>query len=313
MAVELTRTFAGREEELVRLVDYIDGDYSIRMGLRNQPTIVLAEPGVGKSALLAKAGMIAKTRFPGSTMVFKFIGWSEQTLNSAKMVQSIIRQISCTLGLSHTELPHSAPELRTKLEELLANAAKGELISLVLDAVDQLETPQGFDPNFDWLPRLLPRYSSIILSLKSTSPAVVAGLNQIFTGEVYFRVYALHPSKATKVLENKLAIEGRSGFQNDQFESIRVASLASAGLEGTPLNCSPIFLKMAMCMADTWYSFEPAKQLPTSVPDLMVYALDRTEEEHGRMLVERACGYLMISRDGLTRQELMDMLSCDDD
>lgn len=127
----------------------------------------------------------------------------------------------------------------------------------------------GFMPSFEWLPLRLPKYSSIILSLKSSSVNCINMLNTMFTGEVYFNVYALRPVDAQPVLEGYLDKRGKTGFHNSHFEAIRKASLESAGLEGVPLNCSPLFLNLCINLSDSWVSFDPAPTLPDNIPDLV--------------------------------------------
>ena len=225
IAARKTEVFGGRRDEMRRLVDYIEGEYQQRMGLKNQPTIVMGEAGVGKSALLANAGIKAKARNPGAICVYRFMGWTQESLNPRRMMKSILTQLMTTFGMKLPEFPDSLSELRDMLSSMLEKASKQELITLILDAVDDLETPAGFMPSFEWLPMRLPTYSSIILSLKPTSVDCVSVLNDMFTGEVYFNIYALRPVDAQPVLEGYLDKRGKSGFSNLHFETIRKASL----------------------------------------------------------------------------------------
>ena len=313
IAARKTEVFGGRRDEMRRLVDYIEGEYQQRMGLKNQPTIVMGEAGVGKSALLANAGIKAKARNPGAICVYRFMGWTQESLNPRRMMKSILTQLMTTFGMKLPEFPDSLSELRDMLSSMLEKASKQELITLILDAVDDLETPAGFMPSFEWLPMRLPTYSSIILSLKPTSVDCVSVLNDMFTGEVYFNIYALRPVDAQPVLEGYLDKRGKSGFSNLHFETIRKASLESAGLEGVPLNCSPLFLNLCMNLSEDWVSFNQCPALPNNIPDLVKLVYESLEQEHGQVLIERALSYLYTSREGLIWQELYDLLSCDDD
>jgi CRP-like cAMP-binding protein len=313
IAARKTEVFAGRKDEMRRLVDYIEGEYQQRMGLKNQPTIVMGEAGVGKSALLANAGIKAKARNPGTICVFRFMGWSQESLNVRRMMKSILTQLMTTFGMKLPTFPDSLPELRDMLSSMLEKASKQELITLILDAVDDLETPAGFMPSFEWLPLRLPQYSSIILSLKPSSVDCVNMLNNLFTGEVYFNIYALRPVDAQPVLDGYLDKRGKPGFSNLHFETIRKASLESAGLEGVPMNCSPLFLNLCMNLSEDWISFNQCPALPDNIPDLVKLVCESLELEHGNVLIARSLSYLYTSREGLVWQELYDLLSCDDD
>jgi len=313
VAARKTEVFGGRKLEMKRLVDSIEGEYQQRMGLKNQPVIVMGAAGVGKSALLAMAGIRAKARNPGAICVFRFMGWTQESLNVLRMMKSVLTQMMTTFGMKLSTFPDNLEELRDMLMSLLEKATKHEKICLILDAVDDLDTPAGFMPSFEWLPKRLPQYSSIILSLKTGSVDSVNVLNTMFTGEVYFNIYALRPVDASPILEGYLDKRGKTGFQNAHFEVIRTASFESAGLEGVPMNCSPLFLNLCINLSEDWVSFDPAPGIPGNIPDLVKMVFEKIEKTHGEVLVERALSYLYTAREGLIWQELFDLLSLDDD
>lgn len=108
VAARKTEVFCGRKDEMKRLVDYIEGEYQIRMGLKNQPTILMGEAGVGKSSLLAMAGIRAKARNPGSICVFRFMGWTQESLNVLRMMKSILTQVCNAILLLHVGVVETA-------------------------------------------------------------------------------------------------------------------------------------------------------------------------------------------------------------
>ncbi|KAJ1479712.1 hypothetical protein T484DRAFT_2852075 [Baffinella frigidus] len=234
-------------------------------------------------------------------------------MNARRVVRSIIRQLRAAFGKKVADLPHEMAELRAILEDLLMMARQQELIAITIDAVDNLESDLGVLPNFEWLPRLLPPFSSIMCSLTTSAQTTLNVLNTMFTGEVYYRIGALKPIQAAPILEKYLAQSQRQGFQAEHYEAIRLAAPQSANLTGTPLNLSPLFMALAWRISDDWLSFEPAPKLPTDVNALALWYVTDLETRHGSMLVMRALGYLHFARDGLTWFELADMLSCDDD
>lgn len=50
-----------------------------------------------------------------------------------------------------------------------------------------------------------------------------------------------------------------------------------------------------------------------SIEDLINQLYNRLSIVYGKLLFERSIAYLTVARDGLSRQELEDILSCDDD
>ena len=49
------------------------------------------------------------------------------------------------------------------------------------------------------------------------------------------------------------------------------------------------------------------------IGDLISQLYKRLSIMHGKLLFERSIAYLTVARDGLSRQEIEDILSCDDD
>jgi hypothetical protein len=312
-AAQLTRAFVGREEDMARLEETLSGDYNQRLGLTNQPTIVIGEPGVGKSALLAMAGIQSKIKRPGSVLAMRFAGTSDQSSNARKCVQSIITQLRRVYGAHEDALPADHASLRIELEKCMRFGAPKEPVNVIIDALEDLGTTQGYEPNFDWMPRMLSENCALVMSIKTTSAPHLAVLNTIFTGEVYFRVYALKAHKGNAALDKWLHVTNRTGTALAHFEMIRNCSANSAGLEGTPLNCSPLFIEYAIDLSNSWLSFEPPPQLPSTITGLVEQLMSELEKAHGSITTQRALSFMIMSRDGLTFPELLDLLACDDD
>ena len=67
----------------------------------------------------------------------------------------LILQMMMTFGMKISKLPDDLSQLREMLLELMGKASKQELICLVLDGVDDLDTPAGLlsscRPAFLWM------------------------------------------------------------------------------------------------------------------------------------------------------------------
>ena len=77
----------------------------------------------------------------------------------------------------------------------------------------------------------------------------------------------------------------------------------------------PLYLKLVFEEACGWHSYDPVSDLPGDTPGLIRYMLDRLShpENHGAMLMSRALGYLAAAKNGLTEDELLDVLARDDE
>ena len=78
----------------------------------------------------------------------------------------------------------------------------------------------------------------------------------------------------------------------------------------------PLYLKLASEEARRWKSWEGvAEPLSDTVEGILEQLLARLErsENHGQTLVSRSLGYLATGKNGLTEDELLDVLSRDKD
>jgi hypothetical protein len=77
----------------------------------------------------------------------------------------------------------------------------------------------------------------------------------------------------------------------------------------------PLYLKLAFEEATLWHSWDDKPELGEDVEGLLDDLLHRLEQRHhhGRMLVERALGNVATGKNGLTEDELLDVLSRDKD
>jgi WD40 repeat protein len=139
----------------------------------------------------------------------------------------------------------------------------------------------------------------------STRPGVeLDRLRQRFGEDQVVEVPGLSGSDGAQLLAAWLGPAGRT-LRTGQQEVVLDAFEASGGL--------PLHLRLASEEARLWSSWEEPGPLPTDVPALIdaLFARLSAEENHGEVLVSRALGLLAASRDGLTEDELLDVLSAD--
>ena len=78
-----------------------------------------------------------------------------------------------------------------------------------------------------------------------------------------------------------------------------------------------MFLKIAYDETKAWHSYDDVSSEPLKsamcIEDLILQLYERLAIVHGQLLFERGLAYLTAAKDGLSRQELEDILSCDDD
>ena len=164
----LTCRFVGRVKEYERLVAAVDTARVGAHGTPLQPVIITGACGVGKSTLAAMLGVRTKLTHPGAAVIYRFARRSLQSLNARRLLASIVHQLSVVLeGARPAAAPSPAEEeggggagaagmegLRARLELLLANASADEPVMLIVDGLEDLETPHGFEPDFTWVPKV---------------------------------------------------------------------------------------------------------------------------------------------------------------
>ena len=89
-------------------------------------------------------------------------------------------------------------------------------------------------------------------------------------------------------------------------------------LRSACLRCPlPLFLKVAYDETRIWHSYDEVTCHPLNsamcIKDLVFQLYGRLAITHGKLLFERGIAYFTAAKDGLSRQELEDILSCDDD
>lgn len=76
----------------------------------------------------------------------------------------------------------------------------------------------------------------------------------------------------------------------------------------------PLFVYCAYKESCLWTSFTPEAEvcLPQNIPELYSWTLSRMEKSHGEQVVKKMAAYTTLSRNGITQEELLHLMSTDD-
>lgn len=76
----------------------------------------------------------------------------------------------------------------------------------------------------------------------------------------------------------------------------------------------PLYTYCAYKASRSWTSFSPETELflAQTIPDMYSWTLSRMEKLHGEQVVKRMAAYVTLSRNGITQEELLDLMSMDD-
>jgi hypothetical protein len=280
--------FLGRREPLAAVMAYLEGDAPL-------PLAVLGNMGSGKSALLARALEICRRRWPEAAIISRFLGATPSSAQGRTLLEGLCRQLGAEVAL-----PKEFHDLVRDFSRRLAQAGP---IILFLDALDQL--PDG-DPArlLAWLPSRLPSQVRLVVSAQSPGDAADTLTRRLPAGHLV-HLPPLPADEACELLALWLEAAGRT-VTAAQWRAI---------MDGYAHHGLPLYLKLAFEEARRWQSFTPAAALPGDVSGLIRHLFGRLSQDdhHGRVLVSRSLGYLAAARHGLSEDELLEVLSRDED
>ncbi|MEW6367469.1 MAG: hypothetical protein AB1714_22810 [Acidobacteriota bacterium] len=199
-------------------------------------------------------------------------------------------------------IPVEAYRLGETLIRFLAKAPPEARPHVFIDALDQL--PED-DParRLAWLPSELPPNLRLVLSVLSNEPPQT--IARRLPTAACVRLGPMPSAEGGALLDRWLA-SARRTLQPQQRHEVLVPFQA---------NGLPLYLRVAFEEARRWRSFTPSDQtvLGNDVQGVIHDLLARLEADHGRILLDRTLSLLAASRDGLSEDEILDLLSRDAD
>jgi NACHT domain- and WD repeat-containing protein len=185
--------------------------------------------------------------------------------------------------------------------EWLALATPEQPLIIFLDALDQLSRTDNAHL-LAWLPTELPPHVRLVVS---TLPSeALDALARRGTPPLITDLPVMPPEEGRAVLEGWLS-EAHRTLQEHQREEV----LTKFNRNGLPL-----YLRLAFEEARRWRSYTPYELHP-DLHGIITDLFDRLESpaQHGQLFVAHCLGYLAAARRGLTEDELLDVLSRDEE
>ena len=291
--------FIGRAEMLGKIKGYIKEK-------NNHPLVIYGKSGTGKSALLAFALKKANEDLPNTAIAFCSIGATPTSSAGRSLLEILCRQISKIYEADETDIPGDYEELIEEFPKRLALAAQEKPLILFIDALDQLSDANNAR-NLTWLPSELPENVKLVVS---TLP-----------GECYEALKKKLPEKNLKELKPMLPEEGKKllNVWLDDAQRTLQPNQRKEILDNFDRkdNGNPLYLKLAFEKARKWKSYTKEEETKLS-PDISgiiqnLFKRLSLKENHGKMMVSRSLGYLAAAKNGLSEDELLDVLSSDEE
>jgi hypothetical protein len=288
-----TARFVGRTDVLEDIKSYCAGDSL-------HPLIISGVSGSGKTALLAKATEMMESEQPAAQTIRRFVG---ATPGSTEL-RTLLSGLCNALGTG--ELAQETSELSREFIKRLEAAAATRPVYIFLDALDQL-SPSDNSHSLWWFPRNLPAGAKLIATVLDREDE---------SGECHRSAKRMFPDSIISLAEMNEA-DGRALLNLWLSDAARRLQPAQEQivLDGFRKSPYPLYLRAAFDDAKRWKSWDTSQIMGVNVEGLLrnLFARLSRPQHHGNMMVQRCLGYLAAARRGLTEDELLDVLSRDQD
>ncbi|MGD1994044.1 MAG: DUF4062 domain-containing protein, partial [Anaerolineae bacterium] len=318
--------FVGRAGMLRTIGDYV-------AGASPHPLMVWGKPGSGKSALMARAVENAQDAQPDAVVIQRFVGATPASSSGRALLQSLCQQIlvACDLERQRAErlaeiegtdeiaqqrrqeirdqyaIPATFQALSGAFRQFLSMVPAGQQLLLFLDGLDQLSQADNAR-GLTWLPVQLPTNVRVVVS--TTPGQCKERLDAVLPPEGAVELEPFPAAEAEELLDLWLDDVGRT-LQDRQRQEVLTKFAACP---------RPLYLKLAFEEARRWRSYDGVPTaaggrhgLGQNILEIIrdLFARLSSDQNHGRVLVSRSLGYVAAARNGLTEDELLDVLSQD--
>jgi len=306
---EHIKFFVGRESALQTIETYLqDSDAHL--------LIVRGSPGSGKSAIIARAvenartmttiGQVSKRsakpealQEASPVIVTRYIGATPTSSDPRLLLKSLCQQIVRAYNGDELAVPGEFRELVPYFLRLLSEITADRPLVIFIDAVDQLFNT-GKNRDLNWLPAQLPSHVRFIASMTEDIPK---SLSRRLPEGTFYDLEPMPVNEALALLELWLADTNRCLQEWQRREVLEKFSACPY----------PLYLKLAFEEARRWRSYFPKCRtiLATDIPGLIRQLFQRLSDpsNHGEVLTRNALGLLAASKNGLSEDEILDLLS----
>lgn len=285
----------GRDSEIQIIRDYLEESQL------NEPFVVIGESGSGKSSFMVRSIWDSLCKYPTELFLYRFVGLTPNSLSSESLLYSMIRELSEMLNIPVKLKSKNLSLLQIEFNRILEFTPPNKQLVIYIDALDRLLGYGNSIP--EWIPTKLPAGVRLILS----------GTPQCFDSEFLSKIpdgnrvtlSQLSSFAAESILTNLLGKQQRKlqGFQ----KSVILNNYNQVGL--------PLYLSIAAGEAVRWSSHQANITLKPDIKGVINQVIDSLSlpEKHGEELVSKVLMFLAASKNGLTEDELLDLLAMDAD
>jgi len=302
--IDRSKIFIGREDILNSVDKYVDSDDV-------SPLVIYGESGVGKSAFISKLiTSLENKKDDNIDLLYRFVGISEISSQPKLFLDNLIVEIYQRLD---EETKESSKDYSETINRFISSLNQysdksSKKLVIIIDALDQFETKNSLE----WIEEELPKNIKMIVSTLPSKDE-----NGLDYGE-YFNVLKTKVQKDNMYQIEKLNLDdGKSII--DSWLVTNNKKLTSNQLNHIlnlfKNNGLPLYLKIIFDQALLWKSYdENYKDLndETLIGSIRTYFKNLVvKQHHANMLLEHTIGYIGASKNGLSENEIVEILSSD--
>lgn len=204
--------------------------------------------------------------------------------------------------------------MKEKLQRLLQAGIFTGVVVILIDAIDLLPT-SDFAHSLDWLPPKLAKNVKVIVTCSVSEERHLGNIDQrtklyhqlcrkIPDEQYFLRLEGFSELQCSELIINWQEVESR------QVNFVQWRQLKALFKEST----LPLYIKLLSDLTRGWTSYDHIDDasLPKTVQQAVANILKALVSKHSHVLVSRVLGYITLARDGITEQELLDVLCLDD-
>ncbi|XP_044132436.1 NACHT domain- and WD repeat-containing protein 1-like [Bufo gargarizans] len=288
----LVQNFLGRKPSLIQLQDCVTSS--------NRRLVVLhGQPGSGKSSLMAKVSAEASYWVAGDLrVVTRFIGATGNSRHTRLLLQNLCYQIADIYNLK-TQFSETLKGLINEFSTVLELATEGRPLMVILDGTDELSESEA---HLSWIPTELPPHVYFIVSVSSDC-ASFRHLQKLTLEQNIIQIPPLSSVEIIDMIESWLNRDCRK--LTGQQRRVLIEACTSCPL--------PLYAVCSYMESHQWTSYTTDREilLHPNISKIYSWLLSRLEKKHGDQVVKKTTSYISLSRNGITQEELLDLLSLD--
>ena len=247
------------------------------------------------------------------TVILRFLGTTPQTSNIFNTFQSIFHQLAKLFNLKFPSINSFKLNNKAQLKEMfieqlmyISLAYPKKKLLFILDSIDQLSTA---DYDLEWVLDSLPHNVKMIYSTLTTHGNILITFKELLKLKEtnLVEIKTLDVSLSKSIIKDWLVNANRS-ISPKQWQVLEAMF--------TKAKLFPLYIKLIFDIVIKWSSFkEPEKEFTQCLTiDLCIeYLFKCFEQEHGRLLFSRAIIYMSSFKNGISENEIEDILSLDDE